>query len=393
MVESAALLVDDILPELPIRQWVVSFRMPCVFCLRRVPTSWGGYWASSTGRLPHIKGTKQVFLQVTPAAGAFTLIQRFGSALNLNLHFHMLLLDGIYVSSGDRLRFHRLKAPTKAELETLVRRVSESVGRHLERQGLLVRDLDNTYLALEPHDDDGLAQMLGSSITYRIAIGPRQGHKAFTPQTVPAQQARTGDRLAKAAGFSIHARVATQPWERNKFERLARYVTRPAICEQRLSLTAHGLVRYELKTPYRDGTTHVFFEPLDFMARLTALTPEPRVNLIRYHGVFAPNSPHRAAVTPARRGRKTPDSTAHKTNAQQRTTMCLKHSNSSACSTSISKPAMPVAATSRSSPVSKTPPSFSASSTISTGAQYIPRPITPTPLAAPPQLPLPALND
>ena len=107
--------------------------------------------------------------------------------------------------------------------------------------------------------------------SYRIAIGPRQGHKAFTPQTVPAQQARTGDRLAKAAGFSIHAGVATQPWERHKLERLARYVTRPAISEQRLSLTAQGRVRYELKTPYRDGTTHVFFEPLDFIARLAAL--------------------------------------------------------------------------------------------------------------------------
>ncbi len=131
-----------------------------------------------------------------------------------------------------------------------------------------MRDLDNTYLALEPNDDDGLAQVLGSSITYRIAIGPRQGHKAFTLQTLPAQseQARSGDRLAKAAGFSIHAGVAAQPWERNKLERLARYVARPAISAQRLSLTSQGLVRYEMKTPYRDGTTHMFFEPLDKIA-------------------------------------------------------------------------------------------------------------------------------
>jgi len=50
-------------------------------------------------------------------------------------------------------------------------------------------------------------------------------------------------------------------------------------------------VRYQLKTPYRDGTTHVLFEPLDFLARLAALVPKPRVNLIRYHGVFAPNEP------------------------------------------------------------------------------------------------------
>jgi len=80
-------------------------------------------------------------------------------------------------------------------------------------------------------------------------------------------------------------------------------ITRPAITEPRLSLTPSGNVRYQLKTPYRDGTTHVIFEPLDFMARLAALVPRPRVNLTRYHGVFAPNSPWRGAITPGRRGK------------------------------------------------------------------------------------------
>ena len=65
---------------------------------------------------------------------------------------------------------------------------------------------------------------------------------------------------------------------------------RTPVSEKRLSLTTQGKVRYELKTPYRDGTTHVIFEPVDFIARLTALVPKPRVNLTRYHGVFAPNN-------------------------------------------------------------------------------------------------------
>lgn len=62
-------------------------------------------------------------------------------------------------------------------------------------------------------------------------------------------------------------------------------------------------MRYQLKTPYRDGTTHVIFEPLDFIARLAALVPKPRVNLTRFHGVFAPNSQHRVQMTPAKRGK------------------------------------------------------------------------------------------
>ena len=65
---------------------------------------------------------------------------------------------------------------------------------------------------------------------------------------------------------------------------------------QRLSLTRNGRIRYQLKTPYNDGTTHVIFEPLDFIAKLVALVPKPRVNLTRYHGVFAPNSKYRIKV-------------------------------------------------------------------------------------------------
>ena len=61
----------------------------------------------------------------------------------------------------------------------------------------------------------------------------------------------------------------------------------PAVSTERLSLTAQGNIRYRLKTPYRNGTTDVVFEPLDFIARLAALVPSPRVNLTRYHGVNA----------------------------------------------------------------------------------------------------------
>ena len=69
------------------------------------------------------------------------------------------------------------------------------------------------------------------------------------------------------------------------------------------TLTPNGNVRYRLKTPYRDGTTHVIFQPLDFIARLAALVPKPRVIVSRFHGIFAPNSQQRASVTPAQRGK------------------------------------------------------------------------------------------
>ena len=71
---------------------------------------------------------------------------------------------------------------------------------------------------------------------------------------------------------------------------LATHLIRPAVSEKRLSLTPNGNVRYQLKTPYRDGTTHVIFEPLDFIARLAALVPKPRVNLTRLMGYSRPTA-------------------------------------------------------------------------------------------------------
>ena len=149
-----------------------------------------------------------------------------------------------------------------------------------------------------------LDQLFGHSITYRIAVGPQAGRKAFTLQTLPAGDAGESatDTVGKVAKFSLHAGVAARADERKKPERLWRYISRPAVSEKRLSLTPNGNVRYQLKTPYRDGTTHVIFEPLDFIARLAALVPKPRVNLTRFR-VFAPNSQHRARVTLAQRGK------------------------------------------------------------------------------------------
>jgi hypothetical protein len=164
-------------------------------------------------------------------------------------------------------------------------------------------------------------------------------------------------RCRHAVGDHLHNAARTD--QRQALERLCRYVSRPAIAKQRLSLTPNGNIRYQLKTPYRDGTTHVIFEPLDSMyrkygmpraqgcagaaiARLAALVPKPRVNLTRFHGGFAPNSKYRARVTPAQRGSGgQPDTTAdpeEPTPAERRAAMSLKRNASSGSSGSISTP-------------------------------------------------------
>ena len=234
-------------------------------------------------------------------------------------HTHMLFLDGVYADSanGTNARLQWVQAPTNEERTQLTHTVAQRVGRFLERQGLLERDAENSYLAGDVVADDPMDQLRGHSITYRIAVGPQAGRKVFTLQTLPAGEPEENftDTVGKLAGFSLHAGVAARAHERKKRERLCRYVARPAVSEKRLALTSNGNVRYQRKTPYRDGTTHVVFEPLDFIARLAALVPKPRVNLTRFHGVFAPNSKHRAQVTPAGRGKGSKASSSNATEA------------------------------------------------------------------------------
>jgi hypothetical protein len=127
------------------------------------------------------------------------------------------------------------------------------------RQGLLERDIGNIYLtpeAMDASDEDPTTQLLGSSITYRIAVGPQQGRKVFKLQTLPDCESDNpfSSSVGEVAGFSLHAGVATKSNERTKLECLCRYITRPAVSIKRLAMTRNGQIRYELKTPWRNGT-------------------------------------------------------------------------------------------------------------------------------------------
>ena len=99
-------------------------------------------------------------------------------------------------------------------------------------------------------------------------------------------------------GFSLHAAVRCGAEDRKSLEQLCRTITRPALANERVQCNAAGHVVLTLKTPWRDGTTHLVMSPLEFMQRLAALVPRPRLHLIRFHGVLAPNAKMRALVVP-----------------------------------------------------------------------------------------------
>jgi hypothetical protein len=184
--------------------------------------------------------------------------------------------------------------PTTAQLTHLADTIAHRVCRHLARRGWLEGEEESVFLTDSAGGDDGMDALRVSSITYRIANGAQAGRKVVTLQTLPGEAGLLEGGAGKVGGFSLHAGVAAEAHESHKLERLCRYIERPAISEKRLSLPPQGGVRYQLETPWKNGTTHVEFEPIDFIAKLAALVPPPRAHLTRFHGVFAPNARLRA---------------------------------------------------------------------------------------------------
>ena len=207
-------------------------------------------------------------------------------------------MNGAYAFDDETPRFHRVAAPTQAELQRLLHAIATRVTRALEKQGLLTRDEENPALDLDLEPADDFEQLLGAAVHYRIATGPHAGRKALTLRTVDSNPPPDNPCIAQLSGFSLHAGTVCEAHERDALERLCRYIARPAVSNERLSVNDRGQVVYRLKHPFGDGTTHVVLDPIDFIARLAALVPRPRAHLTRYHGVFAPNFKHRHRVVP-----------------------------------------------------------------------------------------------
>jgi len=303
MAETAAWLVDRVIPQVPVRQWVLSFPIP----LRSLCAVHPELLAPVLQIIHRVIAThliKQAGIKRSAAAtGAVTLIQRFGSAANLNIHLHGLVLDGVYHTAAEGAwAFHPALALTGENLQALLAKIITRILRLLTREGHLVEEEGMTYVAdahgiIDP--DNLLAPLQAASCTYRIAFGPRAGHKVLSLQYAASRAAPMLQPLcANAHGFSLHAGVRCAAEQRSELEHLCRYITRPAIANERLSVNRAGQVVLKLKTPYRDGTSHLVMSPLEFMQRLAALVPRPRLHLIRFHGVLAPHAKLRAAIVP-----------------------------------------------------------------------------------------------
>jgi hypothetical protein len=224
------------------------------------------------------------------------VLQRFGSSCELDLHFHTVRPDGVFtVDRAGGLTFHRLPAPERHELDRLVQEITAAVKRLLVRRGLWEDDGDGGQPA-EDAGDEPMADLFAASVQNRLGTGPRPGGRLRRIRSAAPRPPRDGIKT-RVAGFDLHVSSRIGKKRRDRREQLLRYLLRPPLSTDRLSLENDGTVLLALKTPWSDGTTYLRLTPVELLARLATLVCRPRTNQVLYTGVWSAHHRWRRAVT------------------------------------------------------------------------------------------------
>ena len=312
MADTAAHLVDRVFPRVPIRQWVLSFPHDLRYRL--------AYDASLVTDVLSIF-TKTIFASLIerarefgavrkPQSGAVSFIQRFDSALRLNLHIHSLVIDGVYAADDDdKPQFQVLPAPGDEEIVRLTGLLAQRIRAFLQKRGL---GADSNPEESDPlaREQPWLAGLYAASVRGRLGkfgtYGTRRGDQ-IDPESM---EAPSNPRCASVDGFSVHANVAVSAGDRARLERLAQYCARGPVATERLEMLTDGRLLYRFKRAWRDGTTHIILMPLDMLEKLSALIPAPHAHLVRYAGLLAPAAKWRSVIVPTAASMEA-DSTIH----------------------------------------------------------------------------------
>jgi hypothetical protein len=298
MSETAAHLVDSVIPYIPTRQWVLSLPTPLRYLMAYDSKACNFVLSAFTSAISSflaLKAKKQFSLSSAAQAhaGSVTFIQRFGSAMNLNVHFHTLSTDGVFVEDdAGKIQFQQLPAPTQAEIMQVTERIACKVQRWLKKR---LEDCSGDELS---EKEPLLSACYAASIKYYSAIGERAGRPLMRVLCEPVRGYESSREERSVAGFNLHASTAIGAEDRVGLEQLLRYMGRPPISESRLSQAADGRIILKFKKAWSDGTAAIIMQPQEFLERLTSLVPPPRKNQIRYHGIFASNSKWREQIVP-----------------------------------------------------------------------------------------------
>jgi len=289
--DTAAHLVDRVLPEAPYRQWVLTFpweaRLFVAIDRQLLSDLLRDFlrtifaWQRRLGRRVGL---------TEGHCGAVTFVQRFGGALNTNPHFHVIIPDGLFTpgpSEDGHARFVPLPPPTDEDITHLTATIAARLTKRLRET------IGEAHESEADRDDTPETAVMHHAVQQALWL-PRSAPAGETDTTAANHGRDTPKPLcAKVDGFSLHALRTVAPHDRAGLEQLCRYGLRAPFALDRISIAPDGNVLYQLHRPWPkpDSTrTHLSFEPVAFLRRLAALVPSPYQNLIRYHGVFANRS-------------------------------------------------------------------------------------------------------
>jgi hypothetical protein len=234
MAEAAIYLTDTLVPLVPVRQFVVSFPPPLRLWLARsnslAGVVCGKIMDALTVHLRRETGTKNSLV------GAVVFIQRFGSGANLNVHLHIIALDGTYTQkSTGRLKFCNAKAPTEETTKRLAADIAKRINKHLVKKGFLEEHEDlmlvgNTEDLFATNADDLHLPAQAASASHRIAFGENAGKPVRRLRSSQALWPSEDDvevsshACIEVGGYSVHAATAVKSNERDRLEKLVRYM-------------------------------------------------------------------------------------------------------------------------------------------------------------------------
>jgi len=245
MSETTAHLIDNVLPHVPYRQYVTTFPHSLRF------------WLATSRHLTNVVHkivTKMIMLYYVskaedrgikdPVPGGTTFVQRFGSALNLNIHLHSVVIEGVYSVTTGTPVFYPLPGPSDEEVADIVEAIAHSVITALKKKGYLSEEGEEVERPQSVDkifaESEQLTAAAAASSSMRVAFGERAGHvvrkigKGFGyDQEIALAQ---GKRCYSVNGFTVHANRYIGEQERQKLEELISYCARGPFSDKRSAL-------------------------------------------------------------------------------------------------------------------------------------------------------------
>jgi hypothetical protein len=293
MVEEAEHITAAILPHVPYRQWVLTLPYALRYLL-----AWNAQLRSVVHQALMRAITKHyqrdAELQKRGGGcviGAISVAQRFSSDLKLNLHWHLLLADGVWQERDGQVKFYPAEPLETMRVQETLDDAVLRITKALTRRGWQDRD-DDPFAEQEP----GLSALWRAALLGKPIDPATEQPKRAALKKLPKPDGRN---CARYLGFSLHANTTVGPAAHDDRYRLVKYLCRPSVSAQRVQAQPDGRYELTLKTPWRDGTQAIHLTALELTGRLAALMPLPGKPTVRYLGAFAPNHSLRKLVVKA----------------------------------------------------------------------------------------------